>query len=259
MEADQQKFISMMNHLRAGAFEAHEELRMINSRGIIRWKRIEIFSVFDQNGQAAQLVGKIADIHRQKQSMQRLIRQADSEPLTGLLNRGAMERSIAGFLSGEGLNGTHALLMMDFDNFKAVNDSLGHARGDDLLVSFASGIRRIFRAGDYSSRIGGDEYMVFLKDIYEDGVALEKAEALRDEMTSLSKKIGVPVSVSVGIAIYSRDGERFDQLYKAADEALYQVKNNGKNAVAFFSVPGHATSERILRSNTDSSDSEDEE
>lgn len=258
-EEDQQRFVSMMNRLRAGASEAHEEIRMLNFRGILRWKRIEIFSVFDQTGQAAQLVGKIADIHRQKQSMQRLIRKADSDPLTGLLNRGAMERSITGFLSGEGLHGTHALLMMDFDNFKAVNDTLGHSKGDDLLVSFAAGIRRIFRAGDYSSRIGGDEYMVFLKNIYEDGVALEKAEALCDEMRILSKRIGVPVSVSVGVAIYSRDGESFERLYKAADEALYQVKNNGKNAVAFFSAPVHPTSERISKSITDDSYSEEEE
>lgn len=233
---DQQPFLSMMNRLRAGDSAAREELRMVNARGVVRWKRIEIYAVFDQNGQAVQLIGKIADIHRQKQSLQKLARQADSEPLTGLLNRAAMERNIKGFLSGEGLNRKHALLMMDFDNFKAVNDTLGHAKGDDLLISFAAGIKRLFRSGDYASRIGGDEYMIFIKDTYEDGIALEKAEALRTEMASLSRKIGVPVSISVGIAIYNRDGVSFEQLYKAADEALYQVKNNGKNSVSLYSV-----------------------
>jgi PleD family two-component response regulator len=114
---------AFIERLLGGAAEAHEELRMINARGAIRWKRLEIFSVFDQNGRVSMLVGKIADIQRQRQSMQRLIRQADSDPLTGLLNRGAMERSVKGFLAGEGVSGTHALLMMDFDNFKAVNDT----------------------------------------------------------------------------------------------------------------------------------------
>ena len=237
VEADRQRFSTMINKLRAGAAAAHEELRMLNSRGLVRWKQIEVFSVFDKYGHVSQLVGKIADIHRQKQSMQRLIRQADSEPLTGLLNRGAMERNIKGFLEGEGVYGKHALLMLDFDNFKAVNDTLGHARGDDLLVSFAAGIKRIFRAGDYASRIGGDEYMVFVKNIFDDGVALEKAELLREEMINLSRKIGIPVSISVGIAVYNRDGETFDRLYKAADEALYYVKNNGKNSISFFSLP----------------------
>jgi len=243
VKEDQQRFIHMMNRLRAGGEEANEELRMVNSRGAARWKRLEIFSVFDQNGQSAQLVGKIVDIQRQKQSMQRLIRQADGEPLTGLLNRAAMERNVSSFLSGEGLYGKHALLMMDFDNFKAVNDTLGHAKGDDLLVSFAAVIRRVFRAGDYSSRIGGDEYMVFVKDIDEESTALDKAETLRGEMTELSRKIGVPVSVSIGISLYAQDGKTFERLYQSADEALYHVKNHGKNSAVFFSALGKPKAE----------------
>ena len=238
-EPDRQIFLSMVAKLRAGAAESKEDIRMVSARGVIRWKRFEIFSVFDHDGQATQLVGKIADIHRQKQSIQRLTRQADSEPLTGLLNRGAFERNVKGFLEGEGLDGKHALLIMDFDNFKSVNDTLGHAEGDRLLISFATGMKRLFRSGDYLSRIGGDEYMVFLKNIYEDGDALEKAEALRVEMSGLSKSINIPVSLSIGIAIYHRDGNSFETLYKAADEALYHVKRNGKNSVSLFSVSVH--------------------
>ncbi|MPN38758.1 putative signaling protein [bioreactor metagenome] len=108
-----------------------------------------------------------------------------------------------------------------------------------MLVSFATGMKRLFRAGDYLSRIGGDEYMVFLKNIYEDGDALEKAESLRAEMSGLSKIIRIPVSLSIGIAIYHRDGNSFEALYRAADEALYHVKRNGKNNISFFSVSIH--------------------
>jgi len=236
-EEDRKIFLSLVNQLRAGDNAARAELRMVGAREIVRWKRVEIYSVFDQEGLAVQLVGKIVDIHRQKQSMQRLIRQADSEPLTGLLNRGAMERNIKSFLAGEGLGGRHALMMLDFDNFKAVNDTLGHAKGDHLLVSFANGMRHLFRSGDYLSRIGGDEYMIFIKHTLDDIVALDKAEALREVMAELSRKIGIPVSISVGIAMYDRDGETFEKLYKAADEALYQVKRAGKNAIVFFSSP----------------------
>ena len=235
-ESDRERFFAMMQKVRANSVEVHEELRMVHARGIIRWKRVDLFSIFDQKGETVEFVGKIVDIHRQRQSMQRLIRQADSDPLTGLLNRASMERNIKEFLSGEGLRGNHALLMMDFDNFKAVNDTLGHARGDDLLVSFAAVIRHVFRSGDFSSRIGGDEYMVFLKNISEEDVAQEKAEELRGGMTVLSKKIGVPVSVSIGIALYPQDTDTFEHLYKAADEALYFVKNHGKNAVSFYSA-----------------------
>ena len=243
---DQALFLSLINQLRAGNAEARAELRMVNSRGVARWKRVEIFAVVDQDNVAVQLVGKIADIHRQKKSMQRLIRQADSEPLTGLLNRAAMERNIKAFLVGEGLGGRHALMMLDFDNFKAVNDTLGHAKGDHLLVAFANGIRQLFRSGDYLSRIGGDEYMIFIKNVGADSVALDKAEALRDEMAELSRKIGIPVSISVGIAVYERDGATFEKLYKAADEALYQVKRSGKNAISFFSVALHPEEEDVL-------------
>jgi len=97
-------------------------------------------------------------------------------------------------------------------------------------------IRHVFRSGDYASRNGGDEYMVFLKNIGDDDVAREKAEALRAEMTGLSRKIGVPVSISVGIALYPQNTNTFEHLYKAADDALYYVKNHGKNSIAFYST-----------------------
>lgn len=233
-EVDRDRFFAMMQKMRDNGSESHEELRMVQSRGVTRWKRIDIYSIFDQNGHTAELVGKIVDVHRQRQSMQRLIRKADSDPLTGLFNRASMERNIKEYLSGEGHLGKHALMMIDFDNFKAVNDTLGHAKGDDLLVSFAAMIRHVFRSGDYASRNGGDEYMVFLKNIGDDDVAWEKAEALRAEMTGLSRKIGVPVSISVGIALYPQDTDTFEHLYKAADDALYFVKNHGKNTIAFY-------------------------
>lgn len=236
-EGDKEIFLRLINQLRAGDEEAHAELRMIGPRGAVRWKRVEVFAVLNQEKQAVLLVGKIADIHRQKRSMQRLIRQADSDPLTGLLNRGAMEREIKAFLAGEGSHGNHALFMLDFDNFKSVNDTLGHAKGDQLLTQFANGMRRLFRAGDFLSRIGGDEYMIFIKFAQEDQIILDKAEALRNEMAVLSRKIGIPVSISVGIAVYDRDGNTFETLYKLADKALYQVKRSGKNAIAFASAP----------------------
>ena len=244
LEEDQKIFLMLINQLRAGDAEARAELRMIHSRGVSRWKRVEIYSVVDQDKQAVQLVGKIADIQRQKQSMQRLIRQADSDPLSGLLNRGAMERNIKAFLTGEGKGGVHALLMLDFDNFKAVNDTLGHAKGDQLLTSFANGMRRLFRSGDFLSRVGGDEYMIFIKSARNDLIVQDKAEALRGEMVVLSRKIGIPVSISVGIAVYHRDGDTFERLYKAADEALYRVKRNGKNAIAFASSPAEGKDDR---------------
>jgi len=224
-----------IEHMNAGAPEAHEELRMKSFRNIVRWKRLEIYTVFDSEGRSRQVVGKITDIHRQKQSLQRLRRKADSDPLTGLLNRGALEQYTKAFLQGEGKEETHAFLILDFDNFKQVNDTLGHSEGDRMLIEFAHAVSRLFRAGDLIARLGGDEYTMFMKYIDSDQNALEKGDQVRGAMTSISAAFGVPVTVSVGIAIYKRDGSTFDALYKAADSALYRVKKSGKNACALFS------------------------
>ncbi len=234
-EPDRPIFLRFIEHMNAGAPETHEELRMKNSRGVVRWKRLEIYAVFDSEGRSRQVVGKITDIHRQKQSLQRLRRKADSDPLTGLLNRGAMELYTKAFLQGEGKEETHAFLILDFDNFKQVNDTLGHSEGDRMLIEFAHAVSRLFRAGDLIARLGGDEYTMFMKYIDSDQNALEKGDQVRGAMTSISAAFGVPVTVSVGIAIYKRDGSTFDALYKAADSALYRVKKSGKNACALFS------------------------
>ena len=236
-EPDRPAFIRFIEHMNAGAPEAHEELRMKNFRSIVRWKRLEIHTVFDSEGRSRQVVGKITDIHRQKQSLQRLRRKADSDPLTGLLNRGALEQYTKAFLQGEGREETHAFLILDFDNFKQVNDTLGHSEGDRMLIEFAHAVSRLFRAGDLIARLGGDEYTMFMKYIDSDQSAVEKADQVRGAMAVISASFGVPVTVSVGISIYNRDGSTFEALYKAADEALYRVKKSGKNACALFSEP----------------------
>ncbi len=231
---DWSRFSRFVEHMNAGAPEAHEEVRMINARGISRWKRLEIYTVFDSEGRSKEAVGKISDIHRQKQSLQRLKKKADSDSLTGLLNRSAMERYTRQFLAGEGKEGLHALFMLDFDSFKQVNDTLGHAEGDQVLVAFAHAAKRLFRADDLVARTGGDEYMMLMKSIDSEESALEKAEQIRKVMARVGKKFGVGATVSIGIAVFDRDGKTFESLYKAADEALYCVKKSGKNDCAFY-------------------------
>jgi diguanylate cyclase (GGDEF)-like protein/PAS domain S-box-containing protein len=233
VENDRPLLTRFIEQIRSGAAEAHEELRMIGARGIGRWKRLEIYTVFDSEGHSKEAVGKISDIHRQKQSLQRLRKQADSDSLTGLLNRSAMERYTRAVLADEGDKAKHAFFMLDFDNFKQVNDTLGHAEGDQMLVAFAYALKRLFRAGDLVARIGGDEYTMLMKTIDSDESALEKAEQIRKAMGRVSEEFGVDVTVSIGIAVFDRDGKTFEALYKAADEALYSVKNSGKDDCAF--------------------------
>lgn len=244
LESDRPLFYRFFEHLNAGAPQAHEELRMVNARGVARWKRLEIYTVYDKDGRSRQVVGKISDIQRQRASLLRLKKKADSDPLTGLLNRAAMERSTRVLLAGEGKEATHAFLILDFDNFKQVNDTLGHSEGDRLLVVFAEELTHLFRADDPLARMGGDEYAMLMKNIDSDQSALEKAELVRRAMERISAEFGIAVTLSVGISIYSRDGATFDELYKAADAALYRVKNSGKNACVLFSGQAGCTPEQ---------------
>jgi PAS domain S-box-containing protein len=211
---DRSAFLRFIEHMIAGAPQAHQDLRMIDARGVSRWKRLEIYTVFDKQGHARQVVGKITDIHRQKKSMQRLRQKADSDPLTGLLNRAALEQSVKTFLAGDGKDGRHAFLMLDIDNFKRVNDTLGHAEGDRMLIDFASAVKVLFRTGDLMARMGGDEFAILMKDIESEQNALIKADGMRGENPENCRTVR--------------------RLYQAADAALYRVKNEGKNCSELF-------------------------
>ena len=234
VESDWPQFSRFVERMKAGAAEAHEEVRMVNAHGVSRWKHLEVYTVFDSEGRSKEAVGKISDIHRQRQSLQRLKRKADSDSLTGLLNRSAMERLTRQFLAGEGKTGLHAFFMLDFDNFKQVNDTRGHAEGDRMLAAFAYAVKRLFRADDLVARIGGDEYAMLMKAIDSDESALEKAGQIRNAMRQVGEEFGVGVTASIGIALFDRDGGTFELLYQAADEALYCVKGSGKDDCAFY-------------------------
>lgn len=235
VESDRPLFYRFVERMNAGSPQAHEELRMLNAHGVARWKRLEIYTVYDKDGFSRQVVGKISDIQRQRASLLRLKKKADSDPLTGLLNRAAMERNTRVLLAGAGREEKHAFLILDFDNFKQVNDTLGHSEGDRLLVEFAEELTRLFRADDSIARMGGDEYAMLMKYVDSVQSALDKAQQVRRAMERVSAAFGMTVTVSIGIAIYTQDGGTFDELYKAADAALYRVKNSGKNACALYS------------------------
>lgn len=160
---------------------------------------------------------------------------ANTDDLTGLLNRDYTEKSINQYLSERRNAG--ALLMMDLDNFKLVNDSYGHIVGDELLKEFSSILKTLTRQDDLICRMGGDEFLIFLKDISSRSIVSEKAEQI---LIMLQKYLIKPdlsnsVSISMGIAMAPMDGRDFLTLYQNADKSLYYVKQNGKNSYHFYS------------------------
>jgi diguanylate cyclase (GGDEF)-like protein len=159
-------------------------------------------------------------------------RRSTLDPLTGLFNRNALEQRLAE-LNGqpcdhdEGLS--HALLLCDLDNFKRVNDQLGHAAGDAVLQDVAYTMRATLQAGDTIYRVGGEEILVILPGAGRED-AIEIAERLRREVHD-RRPVGVPVTISIGVAVAEPDVVDTDDLIARADAALYAAKAGGRDAV----------------------------
>ena len=166
----------------------------------------------------------------------KLQHQAQVDALTDLLNREAAKDRITAYLKNNGRQGSHTLFMIDLDNFKSVNDTFGHFEGDRVLKGLAMKIWALFRADDVVGRLGGDEFIVLMKNSSAAGVVRKKAIELLtalEYMTSVDD-VSVMVTGSVGISTYNADGKDFETLYREADEALYRAKLAGKNRYAHY-------------------------
>ncbi len=160
-------------------------------------------------------------------------RRSTLDPLTGLFNRNALEQRLGeldGQPSGEAGGLSHALLLCDLDHFKRVNDQLGHAAGDAVLQDVAYTMRAALRAGDSIFRVGGEEILVILPGAGE-AEAIEIAERLRHEVRE-RRPVGVPVTVSIGVAMSRPGGLDADNLVSRADAALYAAKAGGRDMIA---------------------------
>lgn len=156
------------------------------------------------------------------------------DALTGLWNRVYTEEKVNEMIS-QGTKG--ALMMIDMDNFKAINDNYGHIAGDQTLKMFADTLRTLSGKDDVLCRIGGDEFVVFIKDVTSKDLLSKRAsDIISDLCVKLEQcKFETNSSVSIGIAQTPGDGMDFNKLYNSADKALYYVKQNGKNSFHFFS------------------------
>ena len=155
------------------------------------------------------------------------------DPLTGLYNKVSTEQKIHELL-GNGYVGT--MYMVDIDNFKAVNDTLGHAMGDKVIVDMARALRETFlRSDDIVGRVGGDEFMIFCPGLVSEEIVIKKAEIILDRFRRTYRDINkvVGISASVGIYLGTVTDKEFTQLYKKVDIALYEAKKRGKNQFYF--------------------------
>ena len=172
---------------------------------------------------------------RDAEKDRRLQEKADTDLLTGLSNKLATEHKIKTYME-ENPNALGMMFVIDIDNFKKINDTMGHAFGDEVLRSFGNQIGSVFRVTDIVGRTGGDEFTIFLKFLKDDTNTLHEAEKLIQFFKDFTTGEYVKYSptASIGAAVFPTHGTDFDSLYKAADKALYKAKQRGKNQLAFY-------------------------
>ncbi|MCR4903759.1 MAG: EAL domain-containing protein [Butyrivibrio sp.] len=223
--------------LEGGKFKNGETVQRINFMKTWKdsdkkqWLVWELYAKEDTN--TGEMIGynviKDNDIvYREKQ---RLVKMADSDRMTGLLNHEASVLNIRNYLNTEGRFGTHALIMIDIDNFKTVNDTFGHQVGDEVIINISKRLKHLFKQSDIIGRYGGDEFIVLAKDYKTLDGLRNKAKNMLDKLTYVIEIDGREHTVycSVGIAVVKCFNINDIELRKRADEELYKVKNSGKH------------------------------
>ncbi|MEM9356169.1 MAG: EAL domain-containing protein [Pseudomonadota bacterium] len=189
-----------------------------------------------QGMESGGVIAVLQDISERRQAEQTINRMAWFDSLTGLPNRRSFESRLAQVFKDEGQTEHCALLFVDLDNFKQVNDTLGHSRGDMLLQVVAERLRSTLRNTDVPARFGGDEFVVLQANVQSKDAAAELAERVVEVLSQpyMIQGIEILVSASVGIAILPGDGKDPEQVLKNADMALYEAKAAGRKTWRFF-------------------------
>lgn len=195
--------------------------------------RIQLTSLFGTNGEIRQCIGVIEDATE----TQHLREKADRDSLTGLYNRSYAVEKINGMLQefSPVPECVHACVLMDLDNFKKLNDTLGHQKGDQALQDVANILRQHFREYDIVCRLGGDEFLVFVQNIPRNVIEKNIGSLLKKlTLTYEKEEKKICITVSAGIYLVQEPGHDFRELYQKADEMLYRVKNSSKNGYRIY-------------------------
>ncbi len=212
--------------------EGNTEVLMRQGDGSFHHYQILWTPVMKKNGTVGEVFGKMLNI----QSMRDLEEKANFDALTSTLNKQTMCDLTSRFLEDSTENDYHALFFIDLDDFKRVNDSFGHSFGDYLLKSLGKRFIQNTRSGDFIGRVGGDEFVIFLRDIPSVELLIRKAKtilhAIHEDVSQNGKTHNI--QASIGIAMYPDHGKSYEELYHCADLALYHSKGLGKNVATIY-------------------------
>lgn len=226
---NREKLIGMYHN---GVFSDILDYREIQPDRTLRWTRLTIRLVMYPSSSDIKAYVMKQDIDEEKRMELALIQQSELDSLTGALNRRAFIAKVTELLQ-KAPKQNHVLMMLDIDGFKSVNDTYGHDFGDKFLQNFTEAARRQLRPHDLVGRIGGDEFMICIPDVPTDSAITKKANQVIQTLHTNTGD-GQIVTVSMGIAVYSRDGTTFEELYQKADIALYKMKKSGKDSFCFY-------------------------
>ncbi len=242
-------------HVEARSPHFEHEHRVKHKDGAYRWVLARGLAVRDQAGTAYRMAGSLTDITERKVAEERLMHDALHDHLTGLPNRAffltLLDRSIK--RTKRRRDYLFAVLFVDLDRFKMVNDSLGHNSGDQLLVAISQRLSSALRPGDIVARLGGDEFTILLDDMREVHDATRVAERVQSELKEPFDLSGHEVftSASIGIALSTAGHDLPEYLLRDADTAMYRAKSRGRARYEMFDEAMHARAVAQLRLETD--------
>ncbi len=223
----------------AAGEEASVLLRNYRKDGSLFWNNLRISPLRSDEGAVTHFVGIQSDVTELKQYQAELEYRANYDVLTGLANKNLLHDRLDHAIAVAGrANGKFALLYLDLDRFKLINDSLGHTSGDVLLTTIAARLRTFVRDSDTVARLGGDEFAIVLNEV-------EHASSIATISQKILMQIDQPVgiegrevftSASIGVCVFPDDGDNRDSLIKNADTAMYRAKQAGRNQVCFYTA-----------------------
>lgn len=223
---DVDSFEGVLDRARLG-FPISTALRFRINPDEFTWTQIDTKPILDEDGEPTEIIGVLCDAEDNVALKER----ATTDALTGVLNKSAFRDAVNEQIKDRRSNTGHSFLFLDIDDFKYVNDNLGHDFGDFLLKLFSQRLRHCLRDYDLVGRVGGDEFTILIKGLCDEEILQRKADALLENIRREYVKEDTRhiIKASIGIARFPKDGDTYDELYKKADIALYESKKKGKN------------------------------
>lgn len=202
------------------------------STGEFQWHKTYYSSIADETGKVISVLGRIHNVHESATRLQKMAHRIETDSLTGLYNKEAAEKKITKWLKDYPTREAY-LVMLDFDNFKQVNDLYGHNKGDEVLKEAAEILATCFDDDTLVARPSGDEFIVFLTD-ESIGFAESKVDMMMQKLESNTFQIDKPLQFSAGIAARASKYDDFNDLFNRADSAMYDAKKAGKNCYFIY-------------------------